>query len=236
VGGTPPASREAVGTDLLECAARLHVGKTVSDQEFDAVYADKQRSISFRHWTPVIVASRAACLLTGMGATRILDVGSGVGKFCIVGALATPAQFSGIEHRANLVEIARSAAARFGAERTRFVHGNIVDFDCAPFDGFYIYNPFQEVFEDDPLPIDDTVERSPALYRAYIGSTTAKLIRAPGGTAVVTFNGFGGQMPPQYRRVRTEHFFSAELVLWVRNAHAKILPRRPSAESASASA
>ena len=225
----------AVDPDLLECAARLHVGKKVTDDEFDTVYAHKERSISFRHWTPVVVARRAARLLTGMGATRILDVGAGVGKFCIVGALATEAHFSGVERRGNLVEIARSAAARFGAERTRFTHGNIVDFDCESFDGFYVYNPFQELVEDDPLPIDLTAERSPTLYRTCVGSMTAKLIRAPAGTAVVTFNGFGGPMPPQYRRVCTERFFSAELVLWVRSAHAKALPRQPSAESVSAS-
>jgi hypothetical protein len=224
-----------VEPDLLECAARLQVGKKVSDDEFDTVYAQKERSISFRHWTPVIVAIRAARLLTGMGATRILDVGAGVGKFCIVGALTTASHFSGVERRGNLVEIARSAAARFGAERTRFTHGNIVDFDCDPFDGFYLYNPFQELVEDDPLPIDQTAERSLTLHRAYLGAMKAKLIRAPVGTAVVTFNGFGGPMPSQYRRVRTEHFFSAELVLWVRKAEARILPRSSSAEEMSAS-
>lgn len=222
-------------TDLRECAARLRVGKRVLDEEFDSAYADKERSISFRHWTPVVVASRAARLLTGMGATRILDVGAGVGKFCIVGALTTDAHFYGVERRGNLVEIARSAAARFGAERTRFSRGNIADFDCDPFDGFYLYNPFQELIDNDLLPIDGNVEQSPDLYRTYVAATTAKLIRAQVGTAVVTFNGFGGPMPPQYRRVRTEHFFSAELVLWVRKPHAKILPQRPSAESAAAS-
>ena len=221
--------------DPLECAARLQVGKKVSDGEFDAVYAQKERSISFRHWTPVTVASRAARLLTGMGATRILDVGAGVGKFCIVGALTTEAHFSGVERRGNLVEIARSAAARFGAGRTRFAHGNIVDVDCDPFDGFYFYNPFQELVEEDPLPIDGTVERSLTLHRSYVESTREKLIRAPARTPVVTFNGFGGPMPRQYRRVRTEHFFNAELVLWVKSADAKVLPRRDSAESVAAS-
>ena len=104
--------------DLLRCAARLHVGKKVSDEEFDSVYGGRERAVSFRHWTPVAVACRAARLLTDMGATRILDVGAGVGKFCIVGALTTSADYCGVERRGNLVDIARAAAAQFGAART----------------------------------------------------------------------------------------------------------------------
>ena len=232
-GGTPPAIGDSVDVDLSDCAARLLVGKKVRDGIFDAVYPEKERAISFRHWTPVMVAARAATLLTGMGATSILDVGAGVGKFCIVGALSTQARFFGVERRANLVEIARSAAARLGAARAEFAHGNIIDFDCEPYDGFYFYNPFEEHVEYDPVPIDDTIELSRTLYQTYVASTIAKLIRARVGTAVVTFNGFGGRMPPHYRRVRAEQHFSAELALWVRKAHAKSLPSRPSAESAS---
>jgi len=222
---------EKVAVDFLECAARLHVGKEVFDEEFDAVYGQKERAVSFRHWTPVSVACRAARLLTEMGATRILDVGAGVGKFCIVGALTTTADYCGVERRGNLVEIARSAAVRFGVSRASFTHSNIVDFNSDPFDGFYIYNPFEEHLENDPLPIDDTVEPSRDRYRTYVASTAAKLIRAPVGTAVVTFNGLGGPMPDRYRRVRTEHLFSAELELWVKKADAKIISRRACADS-----
>ena len=41
------------------------------------------------HWTPVHVARRAAQFLVTGPETRVLDVGSGPGKFCLVGALAT---------------------------------------------------------------------------------------------------------------------------------------------------
>jgi predicted RNA methylase len=218
---------------MLKIAARLRAGETVADDEFDAVYAPEVRRISFRHWSPVVVAGRAARLLTGMGATRILDVGAGPGKFCIVGASATRAHFTGVEQRRNLVEAAQVAAFRFGADRARFVHANIVDFDSSEFDGFYLYNPFQEQIEDDLLPIDQILARSPELYETYVVSTLAKLTRAPAGTAVVTFNGFGAPVPPQYRRVHSETFCDAELVLWVRKGEAKRPPQHAPGEATS---
>ena len=223
-------SKKPVDVDLVNCAARLRAGKKVSDKEFDSVYGERERAISFRHWTPVTVACRAARLLTEMGATRILDIGAGVGKFCIVGALTTEADYCGVERRGNLVETARSAAERFRA-RAKFVHANIVDFETDPFNGFYVYNPFQEQLAYDPLPIDETIEPSRDLYRSYVASTIAKLSRARAGSAVVTFNGLGGPMPPQYRRVSTENHFDAELVLWVKRADARTIAKGPSSDS-----
>jgi predicted RNA methylase len=215
---------------MLSCATRLRSGEKVFDAEFDAVYPDKVRAISYRHWTPVAVARRAAQLLTENGATNVLDVGAGPGKFCIIGALTTAAHFTGIEQRLNLVELAESAALRFGAPRARILRANILTFDCSPFDGFYFYNPFQEQIENHPVPIDWNLERSRTLYNMYVAAATASLIRAPAGAAVVTYHGFGGPMPPQYRPVHREGAGGAEIVLWVRVGHSKARPRRTPAE------
>jgi SAM-dependent methyltransferase len=195
----------------------------VSDDEFDSVYSEQVRSASFRHWTPVAVARRAAQLLTGVGgATRILDVGAGPGKFCIVGALTTAARFAGIEQRPSLVEAAAVAVERFGTDRASVVHANMMDFDCTPFDGFYFFNPFRELVElCDAYPIDRTIDTSVALFKTYIACAIANLLRASVGTSVVTFHGFGGRMPPQYRRVLSEQTHGGELALWVRAPHSK---------------
>src|SRR3954471_20676012 len=86
-----------------------------ADDEFDTVYSERVRSHSERHWTPVEVATRAADLLVASAYTRVLDVGSGAGKFCIVGALATRhGRFYGVEQRADLVHAAREAARHYG--------------------------------------------------------------------------------------------------------------------------
>jgi SAM-dependent methyltransferase len=203
---------------LTKCAERLRAGEVVPDGEFDDVFPPEIEAVSFRHWTPVAVARRAAHLMADAGARRILDVGAGPGKFCIVGALTTDAHFTGLERRRNLVEEARRAAARLRVDRVHFAHANLLDFDSRGFDGFYLYNPFQEFVEaDDPFPIDRTVRRSEALHKTYIAATIAMLIRAPVGTVVATFHGFGGPMPGQYRRLREERLFGAQLVLWMRD-------------------
>jgi hypothetical protein len=116
----------------------------------------------------------------------------------------------------NLVQVAESAALRFGVNHTRFVHANFVDFDCGSFDGLYLFNPFQEQVKDDPFRIDEVLERSRTLYKTYLASTSAQLIRAPIGTLVVTYNGFGAAMPRQYGRLHREVMGGAELVLWRR--------------------
>ena len=70
-----------------------------SDADFDALCGSEIRKLSRIHWTPCKVATLAAELLVKSPDDRILDVGSGAGKFCILGALHTPARFVGVEKR-----------------------------------------------------------------------------------------------------------------------------------------
>src|ERR1022692_688813 len=69
-----------------------------------------------------------------------------------------------------------------------------------------------------------SIERSIHPWRSsktYIACAIANLLRASVGTSVVTFHGFGGRMPPQYRRVLSEQTHGGELALWVRAPHSK---------------
>jgi len=222
---------ERQDSDLMPTgvAAILRAGDTIRDPEFDAIYTPDLRLRSGKHWTPVNVAIRAARLLTEIGSTRVLDVGAGPGKFCIIGALTTSAHFTGIDKRERLVEAAQMAARRVGADtNAHFVCANVLDFGFRSFDGIYLYNPFHEQIAVDSMPIDETIQLSPDLYRAYVVCTVAKLARAPAGTAVVTYHGFGGPMPSEYRRVHREDIGSDELVLWVKGRRQKRQPgRRP---------
>jgi hypothetical protein len=154
-----------------------------------------------------------------------LDVGSGPGKVCLVGALRTAARFTGVELRSRLVEEARRAAFELRADRAQFVHANFVDFDCTPFDAFYFFNPFQEhIEENDFQPIDDSVSPSPVLHKTYVASVAAALIRAPVGTLVATFHGFGAPMPKHYRLLHREAISDGELSLWIRLGHVRKRP------------
>jgi hypothetical protein len=189
----------------------------VTDDTFDAVYAPELRRLSAQHFTPVPVAARAAALLIEAGARRVLDVGSGAGKFCIVGALTTPAVFVGIERRAWLVAAATEAARRHGAARATFLEADALDFDFTGHDGVYLFNPFRERVNGSLLPIGADTSFDPPLYLRYVEAVQAQLAARPPGTAVVTCDeGFGGTMPEAYRRVHGEDVGGCRLVLWRR--------------------
>src|SRR5438309_796822 len=66
------------------------------DIYFDRIYPEWARKLSRIHWTPIPVVRRAVELLTEgreLDPVRILDVGSGAGKFCLIGAAISYAQF-----------------------------------------------------------------------------------------------------------------------------------------------
>jgi SAM-dependent methyltransferase len=195
-------------------ASSVRVGRPVTDAEFDRIYPEWVRRASDMHWTPYVVARRAAEWLVTDSTTRVLDVGSGPGKFCLVGSLATEGVFFGIEQRARLLAVAEQAARRCGATRAHFIRGNIISLDWGNFDAFYFYNPFYEHVADIAPNIDEQIDRAPELFTRYVRITSAKLFSAPVGTRVVTYQGYGGPMPVGYRRLARESFDGNDLELW----------------------
>lgn len=189
-------------------------GAPVWNAQFDRMLPLCWRRFSVTQWTPVQVARRAAQLLVTGPESRVLDVGSGPGKFCLVGALATLGHFTGVEHRPRLVNFSRSFAHRHGIPRVDFICANACDLDWSRYNAFYFYNPFYENLDPD-RKIDENVELSPALYDRYIRMTQERLAQASPGTRVVTFHGLGGDMPDGYERVLQEFQDIGFLDLWV---------------------
>jgi SAM-dependent methyltransferase len=192
--------------------ARLRKGLDLADDDFDVLYPNWARDLSRIHWTPVAVAHRAATLLVARPGTRVLDVGSGVGKFAIVGSLATEGVFCGIEQIRTFVEVARATAKNVGTKTAQFLHGNMMTLDWSTFDAFYLYNPFLESLErpEDPTDVE------PELVRAYVQFVRERLHVAAPGTRVVTYHGFGGALPRCYQLEVQEPCGTDVLELWVK--------------------
>jgi hypothetical protein len=200
----------------------LAARQTVHDADFDDLFPLAYRRVSARFWTPVETARRATDLLVREGAQRILDVGAGVGKFCIVGAATTArASFVGIEQRAHLVNVARDAAATLGVTDLEVVHGRLDQIDTSTFDGFYFFNPFAENILVPSSRLDDSVDFSEQRYRDDVKVARAILQAAPARTLVATYFGFGGQMPTEYERVHVERSRGGTLALWVKRTRAR---------------
>jgi SAM-dependent methyltransferase len=214
---------------LVRC---LRVGAHVSDVDFDLVFPEWARALSDIHWTPVDVARRAARLLSLNSGTRVLDIGAGVGKFCLIGALTTRATFVGIEQRESLVRAARHTAGRLDAARAQFVHGNMEDLDWSEFDAFYLFNPFYEHIACALSCIEtDSISLIPEYYKYYAELTCEKLSAAPSGTRVVLYSGFGANLPKEYRLVLHEPAGSNYLELYVKEPLAPVFRDGPEEQS-----
>ena len=202
-----------IGADSIGAALRDHVA--VPDEVFDQLYPALQRERSAVHWTPVAVAMRAAALLAP-DTQRVLDVGAGVGKLCLVGALTQGpgTRWCGVEREPTMVRAATSAARWLRVSDTAtFLAGDAASLDWNEFDAFYLYNPFAEALfaaNVDPL----------SLHGNYVETVTffvQRLAALRAGTRVVTYHGLGGAMPAGYTLTHREKAGEDELRLYVRD-------------------
>ncbi len=204
-------------SDGRSLAARLAAGDVVADSEVDCQFPESISRLSRIHWTPVAVAQAAArFLVAGTANPLILDVGSGAGKFCGVGAVTTGAAFVGVERRPLLVAVAQAFVARLPAPGVRFLQGRMEDTDWLPYTGLYFYNPFGEAWLTESESIDNLENRSWAAYVHYVRTTMARLYLMPAGTRVATYHGMGGPLPPGYRLESQENFPAGVLRCYVR--------------------
>ena len=194
----------------------LRAGQPIVDWAFDAIYPDWLSLLSPRHWTPLDVARRAAKMLVLDPGTRVLDVGSGVGKFCLIGAISTPATFTGIEQRGHLVDVAKAVAARYGVTRASYLHGDMRDIDWTQFDAFYFFNSFGENRLEVDHRIDNSVELSQERFERDVPVVLSRLERARIGTRVVTYYGLGASLPTNYELCAAELAGTDVLELWVK--------------------
>jgi hypothetical protein len=184
------------------------------DRQFDRLVPDELQHLSSTHWTPVQVAVRAATLLCPTPRTRVLDVGSGIGKLCTIGALSTFGTWVGAEQHEPLVKTATELARRLGvSERTQFLQIDAFDLDWSDFDALYFYNPFELA-----LFGEHATSPSPAVQIARV---QRRLAAVRDFTRVVTFHGFGGVMPSTFELIYHERVagFGLDLALWMQRSH-----------------
>ena len=206
------------GVPALEGASGSRFNRSFNrsfDRSFDRFLPDELRIVSGQHWTPLVVALRVAEWLDGLGVRRVVDLGSGAGKFCVAAAIASSCQFTGIEQRPHLVHAARALARSFAVEdRVRFIVGTLGQLEIPDADAYYLYNPFGENLFGPEGHVDDVVELSEERYMRDTSLVERFLKHAPVGTYVVKYNGFGGIMPGTYKPIRIDHGMPNVLRLW----------------------
>ncbi len=156
------------------------------DARFNSIYPIHIKKLSERHWTPVEVAKLASDFLVHKPKCKVLDIGSGVGKFCLIGATSTDGRFYGVEQRAELVKLSQRIAETHHINNVEFINSNVTEISFSNFDAFYFYNPFYENI-DDSLLIDNKLVLDEKLYFAYTEYVVNQLKQTPVGTRLVTY-------------------------------------------------
>lgn len=187
--------------------------ETINDEAFDLIYASEVKRLSAIHWTPVEVAIKATSWLVQKKGEKILDIGSGAGKFCLIGAITTAGHFTGVEKTKKLVDISRKIQKREHLQNVTFLHDDIKNIHLNNYSALYFYNAFHELILE-----NDTLE-NPALiaeqmYYDYSNFLYEQLETMPLNTRLVTYFGHINQVPNSYRLV--DSAFDNELKFWVK--------------------
>jgi len=174
-----------------------------SDERFQLLYPSAINHLADKYWTPLEVARLAAAFLAADGNVRILDIGSGVGSFCLAAAYFYPeAHYTGIEQRHKLVQHAENARNNLELQQVEFISGNFTDINFEQYDHFYFFNSFYENFPFSEK-IDTSVVHSKELYTYYSCYLREQLNRKPAGTRLATFHSLEEEVPESYMVVST---------------------------------
>jgi len=196
-------------------AQALRSERPPSDRAFDRFLPRELRALSGKYWTPLAVAARAAEWLDELNAQTVVDIGSGTGKFCVAAALLANAQFTGIEQRLRLVDASAQLAGIFDLhQRITFIHSKFGEAPVPKADAYYMYNPFGENLFGLEDRLDDDVELGQARYLRDVAAVEQLLRDASVGTLLLTYNGFGGDLPSDFREVRVDRELPSVLRMW----------------------
>ena len=185
-----------------------------TDIKFHQLYPPFIQELAGMHWTPLKIARKVVQFLAPDECVKILDIGSGVGKFCLAAAHYRPyAQIYGIEQRESLVEYANEAKNILGLSNVFFHYGNFTQLNLKLYNHFYLYNPFFENI-DRTLRIDNNILYSESLYNYYNQYLYNQLEEMTTGTRVASYCSWDEEIPPGYHLIDTD--FQYLVKFWIK--------------------
>lgn len=185
-----------------------------SDEQFNMLYPLPIQGLSRKHWTSLNVARKAVNFLAIGNNVKILDIGSGVGKFCLGAAYYKPKAFYyGVEQRKYLIEHAEAAKEMLHIHNVSFINGNFTQLDFRNFDHFYFYNSFYENLVGTEK-IDNNIHYSGELYNYYNRYLYQQLNQKKPGTRLATFHSLEDEIPKSYQEMGSE--LDGLLKFWIK--------------------
>jgi SAM-dependent methyltransferase len=185
------------------------------DEAFDQQFSPSVQKLSKIHWSPLKIIKTAANFLAPHPGSKVIDIGSGAGKFCIAAAHYCPhADFYGIEQRKNLYHTSKRLKIRAGLNNVHFTHGDFTEINLKDYDGIYFFNSFAENLSSYGR-IDNSIQYSPSLYNYYANYLYKILEEKPIGTRLVTYHVDENEIPASYRV--TDSGFDQKLKLLIKH-------------------
>ena len=185
-----------------------------SDAGFNRLYSLSIQALAEKHWTPLHVVKKAVNFLAAENNVRILDIGSGAGKFCLAAAHFKPnAFYYGIEQRKKLVSDADTTKQMLKLVNVSFINGNFTQLDFKNYDHFYFFNSFYENLTN-THKIDESIAYSEELYDYYNRYLYKQLDRKCAGTRLVTYHSMEYEVPARYHVVGADE--ESLLKYWIK--------------------
>ncbi|MEO6305225.1 MAG: class I SAM-dependent methyltransferase [Bacteroidia bacterium] len=185
----------------------------LTEEIFSSCLPEYLQKKSRLYFTPIRIAQIATQWLTEDGKKKVLDIGAGVGKFCIAGAIHSNSYFYGIEYRPSLAALANELIGHFKIKNAIIINSDVTNIDFKDFDAFYMYNPFYENLISS-VRLNNEVELSGALYKYYFSYTEQQLDKTKSGTRLVTFHGNNFEIPDSF--IKAKETEGGSLKLWIK--------------------
>lgn len=211
----PPGPQGQIKPEIIRSPENNLINKHLfrDDTEYDWLCPKHLQLLSLKYFSPLSIAQKAAEFLS-LPNTRVLDIGSGVGKFCLTAGYYFPKTcFYGVEQRHELHHLAENIKRYTDLSNVHFIYGNVTQINFKEFDHFYFYNPFYENI-DQTNTIDDTIELSEGLYDYYTRYLYTALNAKPPGTRLATYQSLEQEIPPDYRLA--DVFYDTLLKMWIK--------------------
>jgi hypothetical protein len=216
----PSVSLGTLERPVAQVVKMLAMEGPLRDHGFDRLLPMRLRAASDRFWTPLDAIKRAATWFDQERITSVVDIGSGVGKFCVAGALASSCSFIGIEQRSSLATVARNLARIFAVDdRVSIIDGRFGEIETPAADCYYLYNPFEENLFSAGEALDNDVELTAERFRNDLRCFRALVASLPIGAYILSYNGIAGHMPACLQELRVDRELPAVLRLLQKVRH-----------------
>lgn len=196
---------------------KIKLNIEISDEEFNYIYPPRAHELAELHFTPIKVAKTAIKFLVVNERTKVLDIGSGVGKFCMIGASYSNAIFHGVEQRDWMTDLANLMSWERKISNVKFFNMNLLHFPIKEYDSIYFFNSFYENI-DSFAKIDDSVPVGPNYYELYHNYLNSQLVLTKPKTRLATYWVNREDVPDVF--VEIEAFYNDKLILWERKEYA----------------